>query len=136
MSAETELDGVVMLGQTHPASHGIDDVLVTVHSGVGSLDPVAVLRAVITARVFLVGLLERHGFGAAVALVTFASGAVTESIWEALSSVVHEGVRGKDGLDLPVAISSGEEQLFEVSVLVDIALFDEDGPLVLHISGR
>jgi len=52
-----------------------------------------------------------------------------------LRAVVHERVRGEKGLDLPVTVSSVEEELLEVSVLVDIFFFDEDGALVLHVSG-
>jgi len=53
-----------------------------------------------------------------------------------LGTVVHERVRRKKSLDLPVTIGSIEEKLLKVSVLVDIFFFDEDRSLVLHISGR
>ena len=77
---------------------------------------------------------ERHRFRAAVAVSANALGAVTLTVWDTHSSVVHEGVRGEDKLDLPVTVSSLEEINVEVSVLVNVLFSDKDTACVTHIS--
>lgn len=106
VGSKTEVDGVRVLRETHPSSHGVDDFLIAVDPSISSLLPVSVLRAIIAARVSLVGLLVGHGLGAAVALITDALRAVAETIGEASCTVVHERVGGEDSLDLPVSVIS------------------------------
>lgn len=107
-------------------SHSVDNLAVSVDSGVHTFDPAAIGTTVVTAGVRVVGLAVLHGFVAAIALGADAVGAVTMSIRDAHGAVVHEGVRREDELDLPVSVGSGEELLFELSVLVDVLSLDED----------
>ena len=48
---ETELLGTVGLAKTLPIAHGVDDVHVTMHTGVNTLLPRAIDFAIIAARV-------------------------------------------------------------------------------------
>jgi len=105
-----------------------------VHSSIGVLFPVTTITAVISAGGIIESLLVRHRFGAAIALVSSAVLAITEAIRETLCSVIHERIRGKDRLDLPIAIISSEQLFFEVTVLIDVFLLDEDRAFITHIS--
>lgn len=136
MSSESEHGWVLVLAESHPSSHGVDDVLISVHSSVHSLLPVATISSVISTGVLIVGLAEGHGLGASVTVLTDALGAITQSVWESCSSVVHEGVGRQECLDLPVTISSREELSLKASMHVDVLIFDKDGSLISHISGR
>lgn len=93
VGAETKHGGVLVLRETHPAAHGVDDVLVTVDASELTLLPVATITGVVAARVRLEGGRLGHGLGAATALIADASAAVGKTIREASSTVVHERVR-------------------------------------------
>lgn len=135
VGSESEHGWVALLRKSHPASHGVDDVLVSVHSGVDTLFPVATISGVVSAGVGVEGLAVLHGLAAAVTLVTSAVVAVGQTIWESSSSIVHEGVGGEEGLDLPVTISSLEQLLLKVSVHIDVLILNENRSFVSHISG-
>jgi len=49
--SEAESDWIFMLRKTHPSSHGIDDIFVSVNSRVSVFLPVSSVTTVITARV-------------------------------------------------------------------------------------
>ena len=134
--SETKHGWVLVLRKTHPASHGVDDGLVPVDSGVGSLNPVVAISGIVAAGAVVEGLGLLHGLGAAAALVSDAVVAIRATVWETGGSVVHEGVGREEGLDLPVSVGSGEELGLEVSVHLDVLVLDVNGTLVAHISGR
>ena len=57
---ETELFRTVGLAETLPVAHGVDDVHVTMHTGVNTLLPLAINFAIIAARVGVEGLGVSH----------------------------------------------------------------------------
>jgi len=134
MLTKAEFDWVIVLWKAHPASHRVDDVLVSVHSCVCVLFPVTTITLVVAAWAIIECLLVWNRLGAAVALVTGAVLAVTETIWEALWAIIHEGIRRKNSLDHPITIRTAEELLLKVSMLVDIFLLDKDGAFIAHVS--
>lgn len=104
-----------------------DGAEVAVHAGVNALLPTAVLDAGVTTDITAVGFAEGHALAAL--LPTFwggASGAVGMAVREPVSSDgLHEGVGGKEQLDLPVCVGSGEHLDVEVAVPVHVLLFDQ-----------
>lgn len=90
VSTESESCWIFMLRKPHPASHGINDLLVSMNSCVGVLLPAATVAAVVAAGAGIEGLLVWDGLRAAAALVANALAAIAEAIWEALSSIIHE----------------------------------------------
>jgi hypothetical protein len=105
-------------GETHPTSHGDNDIEVSMNSGIGSLDPstarvgdsVAAHSAIASLGVWYSSTtLETSGVGAVVA--------VTLSIWESISIVtLHEGVGAENESNLPVSIGSIEQLDTEASM--------------------
>ena len=118
-----------------PLAHGLDDFVVTMHASVNTLLPLAVDLAGVAASVSLESLAVSHGLVAIFAMVANASTTVRLAIGDSHSTVAHEGVGGKDELDVPVSVSSLEQLLFEVTMLLHVLFLDEDATLVTHVTG-
>lgn len=117
-----------------PVSHGVDDVKVSVDSGVDTLLPLTVDKASVAASVRVESLRVFHRLAAAFALVTDALGAVGLAVRDSCSAIVHERVRGQHGFDLPVAIGAVEKLRFKVTMSWHVLLDDENAALVSHVT--
>jgi len=56
-------------------------------------------------------------------------------VGESGGAVFHEGVGGKDELDVPVGVAAGEELEFEGAVFGGVFVFDEDRACIPHVAG-
>ena len=70
VGAKAECLRVLVLLEAHPATHRVDDLLVTVNTSVGVRLPATVGAAVIATGAIIEGLFEWHRLVARVALVT------------------------------------------------------------------
>ena len=106
------------------------------NASVDTFLPLTIDLTVVAAGVRIESLRVGHRQGAGVALVANASGAVTLAVWHAGCTVVHEGVRGEDKLDLPVTIGAREELSLEAAMEGHVLVLDQNASLVAHIARR
>ena len=106
------------------------------NASVDTFLPLTIDFAVVAAGVRIESLRVGHRHAAGVALVANAGGAVALAIWHAGCTVVHEGVRGEDQLDLPVAISAREELSLEAAMEGHVLVLDQYAALVAHVARR
>ncbi len=105
------------LWKSLPVSHCLNDVVVSVDSGIGIVNPSSVNFTSVSADGIIMSLLERNRFAAVAAMFTGALAAIGAAVGRTLSAIIGEGVAGQNSLDLPVSISTREEQLLKSSVL-------------------
>lgn len=65
---KTELGRIGDLGETLPVTHGLDDCVVSVDTGIDTLNPSSIYLAGVTAHVGVMSLTEWHRFAATVAV--------------------------------------------------------------------
>lgn len=124
--------------QSHELPQCLDDLEVSVNSGVNSFFPASVLNACVSANIISWGLGVWHALGAFLsACVGLASWAIRVSVWEWVgSSWFDKSVRRKNELDFPVSIGSCEHLDFEVPVSIDVLFLHEDWSSIPHVSRR
>ena len=87
---KTELGRIGDLGETLPVTHGLDDGVVSVDTGIYTLNPSSIDLAGVTAHVGVMSLTEGHRFAATVTVNASAVLAVTLSVGDTHGSVIHE----------------------------------------------
>jgi hypothetical protein len=107
-----------------------------VDTGVDTLLPLSIDLASVATHIRVVSLGVLHRLVARIALVSNTVCTVGAAIRDTSSTVVHETVGGKHESDLPVGISAVEQKLFEIAMLGDVLVLDQDGTLILHVAGR
>ena len=65
---KTELGRIGDLGETLPVAHGLDDGVVSVDTGIDTLNPSSIYLTGVTANVRVMSLTEGHRFAATVAV--------------------------------------------------------------------
>jgi hypothetical protein len=87
---KTELGRIGDLGETLPVTHGLDNGVVSVDTGIDAFNPTSIYLTGVTAHVGVMSLTEGHRFAATVAVCASAVLAVTLSVGDTHGSVIHE----------------------------------------------
>lgn len=121
--------------KSNPISHRIDCCLVSVNSCENSFLPLSIFNAVIPCWTGVMSSSLFHTLWASWTMSSFTNWAVWKTIWVSLSTVVHESIRWHKKLYSPSCIELKHLNV-EVSMLINVAFFNKNRSLILHVSRR